>query len=371
MENGIRAESDPAKLEASQKTDLAAETRNNVHFNAALLFMHSRDYKIADALGRTVPPPVPYYTVDVISRSPIGVYGWLNSDIAKNADKRESRFTPYSQEAAAVLYTDVNADRSGMNVTGKADACKVSFFVSADPYGISCYVENHDDQIDEVLAGLESGGSLEMYLQPGFDHVYYQWTANIYPSGTEIYDWSSPNEHFRSLKGRLTCESAPTPDGFGVYLFIPWDLFYDCLPTEESEWAFGVLPWTRDGGFTWGSGQVHELHKFGRLKFRGLNNILPNIKRMLVLKAWASFQKSLPAIQTFWNDEIRGDPTFAKEALEPYVETLQKEGEKVSAEMTAETAEELFRTMVPEWNEFRYRVDTLRTAFLMRQRFAE
>jgi hypothetical protein len=278
---------------------------------------------------------------------------------------------PYNQEAAAVLYTDVNANRSGMNVTGKADACQVSFFVSADPYGISIYVENRDDKVDEVLAGLQTGGSLEMYLQPGFDHVYYQWMANIYPSGTEVYDWSSPNEHFRSLKGRLTCESAPTPDGFGVYMFIPWDLFYDCLPTEESEWAFGVLPWTRDGGFTWGSGQVHDLHKFGRLKFRGLNSMLPNIKRMIVLKAWASFQKALPAIQSFWNDEIRGDQIFAKEVLAPYVETLQKEGEKVSAEMAAETVEELFRTMVPEWNEFRYRVDTLRTAFLKKQLFAE
>lgn len=100
-----------------------------------------------------------------------------------------------------------------------------------------------------------------------------------------VIDWMSPHEHFRSLRDYLVYETAPLPDGFGVYIFIPWELVYDNLPTEESEWALGVMPSTSDGFFTWGSGEVHELHKFGRLKFAGLEKMMPEIKKVIVMKA--------------------------------------------------------------------------------------
>ena len=115
-------------------------------------------------------------------------------------------------------------------------------------------------------------------------------------------DWMSPHEHFRSLNGLLKYETAPIPEGFGAYMFIPWELIYDNLPTSESSWAFGIMPWTRDGGFTWGSGQVHELHKFGQIKFNGIEKILPKIKRNLVMSAWGKFNKEHGNIAVFWSD---------------------------------------------------------------------
>ena len=154
---------------------MSQEERSKIHFKVAKLFMHLRDYKKADYYGRTTPAPVPSYQVTVVEEAPIGVYGWKNSAIVKDPAKRENRFANYNEAGAAVLFTDVNANRTAAAVTKKADKCGVSFFVAADARGISCYVENMDKQKDEVMAGLAYGGMLEMYFQPGFDHVYYQW----------------------------------------------------------------------------------------------------------------------------------------------------------------------------------------------------
>lgn len=184
-------------------------------------------------------------------------------------------------------------------------------------------------------------------------------------------DWMSPHEHFRSLKGLLKYETAPIPEGFAAYMFIPWELIYDNLPTSESSWAFGVIPWTRDGGFTWGSGQVHELHKFGQLQFKGIEKIMPQIKKNLVMSAWGKFSKTYGSINTFWNDEIHGDPAFASEVLAPYIDKLKKAGEKVNVNMDAATVNDLFENYVADWNEFRYRVDGLRADYLKKQLFAE
>jgi len=124
------------------------------------------------------------------------------------------------------------------------------------------------------------------------------------------------------------------------------------------------MPWTRDGGFTWGSGQVHELHKFGRLCFPGFEKILPAVKRNIVLKSFGNFKNKYGAIETFWSDEIRGDTVFYKEVLKPYINSLNEAGKKVSVNMDDETVNLLFREWTPQWNEFQFKVDTLRAEYL-------
>ena len=175
VRRGIDAEGDVSRLKDFPESSLPADKRNEVYFKAARLVMHARDYACAEYLGRTQVKAVPVYTVELIDQSPIGVYGWYNSDLVKDDSKREDRFENYNEEGAALLYLDVNADRSGMDVTKKAEKCQASFFVSADANGISMYVENKDPNVKDAVAGLKSAGGLEMYLQPGFGNVYYQW----------------------------------------------------------------------------------------------------------------------------------------------------------------------------------------------------
>lgn len=340
------------------------------HFAAAKVFMARRDYATAQFFGNFVQKDVPRYVCEVVDQAPIGVYGWKNSAFVKDPGRREARFEVYNQKAAALLINDVNTVRN--TATAKpAEKCGISFFMAADKYGIHAYVESRDDKVDEVLAGLQNGGMLEMYLQPGPGEFYYQWMVDVQPAQVDFVDWMSEHRHFRSLKSYFKYEIAPIPEGFGIAMTIPWEAVYDKLPTASSEWAFGVVPWTRDGGFTWGSGQVHELNRFGRVQFKGLDAVMPAIKRQIVLKAWGRYKRDSGAIKTFWNDEQRGDRAFEAAALLPRVKQLEDFGAEVKADMDAATVDRLFKLAVPSWNEFAYDVADLRTAYLRQKLLAD
>ena len=131
------------------------------------------------------------------------------------------------------------------------------------------------------------------------------------------------------------------------------------------------MPWVAEGGFTWGSGQVHELNKFGTLKFAGLEKIMPDIKRQLVMAAWGKYKKESGAVLTFWNDEQRGDRKFEAEVVIPLRDKCTEWGKLVKADMDAATVEMLFKEAVPVWNEFQFVVDDLRTQYLQKQLLSE
>ena len=343
--------------------DLTPEQIANAHFAAAKVFVAARRYPVAQFLGAVRQKEAPRYVCEVVAAAPIGVYGWKQSALVKEAARRESRFEAYNQKAAALLVNDVNTVRETATAA-PAGACGVSFFAVADPRGIHCYIESRDAQVDEVLAGLQNGGMFEMYLQPGAGKYYHQWMAYMQPMKVDFVDWMSPNRHFRSLRNYLTCEVAPIPEGFGIAMAIPWTALYDTLPADGDEWAFGVIPWMRNGGFTWGSGQVHELNRFGRLQFKGLGAHMPAIRRQIVLHAWGKYKREAGDIKTFWSDEQRGDRAFDAAVLQPFVAQLEALGAEVKADMDAATVDKLFREAVPSWNEFAFAVAERREAYL-------
>jgi hypothetical protein len=120
----------------------------------------------------------------------------------------------------------------------------------------------------------------------------------------------------------------------------------------------------RNGGFTWGSGQVHELNRFGRLQFKGLGAHMPAIRRQIVLHAWGKYKREAGDIKTFWSDEQRGDRAFDAAVLQPFVAQLEALGAEVKADMDAATVDKLFREAVPSWNEFAFAVAERREAYL-------
>ena len=178
----------------------------------------------------------------------------------------------------------------------------------------------------------------------------------------------SPHRFYRPLEPGFRHEISAAGGMIRFFMRIDWEILYDRLPGEETRWTLGVIPWLRSGGFTWGSGgQVHELNKFGKLEFRGIGRILPEIRRRLVFSAWGACRRNIPALKVFWQDEIHGDRGFYKKILLPYLERLETYGKSVSPEMSTETADRLFREAVPEWFELKYRVDELRRNALRRQ----
>ncbi|MEI6425086.1 MAG: hypothetical protein WCP55_22950, partial [Lentisphaerota bacterium] len=148
------------------------------------------------------------------------------------------------------------------------------------------------------------------------------------------------------------------------YMFFPWDMVYDKLPKEGDLWTFGLVNWSRGGGFTWGSGQVHELNKFGKVKFTGIGKYIPLIKRSIVMKAFANYKKAAASASTFWKDEIKGDQNFYNKVLLPKIEKFNELGKLVKPEMTQTDTDMLFEKVVPDWMEFNYLVSELRSEYV-------
>ncbi|HCE43299.1 MAG TPA: hypothetical protein DET40_07105 [Lentisphaeria bacterium] len=355
---------DPKSIPAKS---LDAEKQARLYNDAAKVFMRARNYEIArffgdkaDAMFRDNPQYV--YECKFMDKSPFGVSGWQNSEIVKDPSRRETRFEEYNRKAADLLINDVNVVRD----VGRGEAKKnnAGFYMSADSRGWHVYVHCQDDQVEQVLAGLAKSGSLEMYFVPGKGECYYQWMITLPSEKTNFIEWMSPNRNYRKMDDYFKVEIAPVDDGFGVYMFFPWDLVYDKLPQEGDLWTFGLVNWSRSGGFTWGSGQVHELNKFGKVKFTGVDKYMPAVRRALVMKAFANYKMTSAAATTFWKDEVKGDRDFYEKSLLPEIEKFNELGKLVKPEMTQADADMLFEKAVPDWMEFDYLVSELRTEYL-------
>ncbi len=345
--------------------DLDDEAISEAYFTAGKFFVASRDYDIARFFGTVEQKARPEYHVNIVEKAPHGVYGWLNSPLGKDKKYRENRFEQYNQKAAALLVNDVNADRA--TATGDNKDAGVSFVVAADQYGIHIYLENENPRVDEVLAGLANGGSYEMYLQPGDGEFYYQWILHMGTSKINFYNWKSHGSNFRALNDYFTFQVAPIPGGLGTSMTIEWAALYDNLPANGDSWALGVIPWVPQGGFTWGSGQVHELNRFGRIIFDDIEKIMPLIKRQLVLKAWGKYKRESDPVKVLWADEQRGDQAFSAAVVTPLADKLEAAGTEVKTDMDAATVERLFQEFVPQWNEFALIVAQARTTYLEHQ----
>lgn len=342
---------------------------------AGRFFMKSRDYELArsfsekaDSLFKKVPEPV--YECKFMDQAPFGVSGWANSEILKDPSRREARFEKYNQEAADLLINDVNVARAIGAADAKAES-NISFSMAADARGWHIYVQCRDDQVESVLAGLVPGDSMEVYFAPGKGECYYQIGLKVPDGKPEFYSWMSPHRNYRKLDDYFVLEVAPVGDGFGVYMMIPWEAIYDKLPKDGDLWQFGIVDFGRNGAFTWGGGQVHEINGFGKVKFTGVSKALPAMQRAIVMKAFAKYKKSAAAARRFWNDEVKGDRVFFESVLRPEIEKLDQLGKLVGPKMSAQDVETLVTQAVPDWMEFEYLESERRRQFLEAQIYAQ
>lgn len=308
---------------------------------------------------------VPRYNVTFLDEAPRSVAAWRASPLVGDPGLRETRFERYNREAAAALVYDVNLVRNADAQPVDDKPCPVSFFVAADPRAIYIYSETVDNRASDVFAGLADGGMYEMYIQPGFGESYYQWLLSLTDPPTRWCPvWGSPGTRYRLIDEHMTYEIAQIPGGIGLLTTLSWECFFDKLPKDSDEWALGFIPWIREGGFTWGSGQVHELHRFGRLTFKGIDRIMPEVRRWIVARAWSRYQKRAGPLKLFWNDEVRGDPDFARAVLNPLCEALDALGNGVATDMASERVERLFIEAVPRWHEIDLLVADERARYL-------
>lgn len=362
---------DFSKFKAPDLEALGMEDQAQAYFEAGKVMMYLRDFSAARFLAQKgeslfAKEPERLYEVPFVEKAPRGVSGWLSSPLLHRTARREANFEEYNKEAAALLINDVNTARNIVTDSAVKES-PLAFYMAADAQGWHVFIEYKDEEAEKILAGLLSGGKLEMYMVPGMSNPYYQFLLEV-PSGEITFmDWSSSNRHYRSANDYVISEVAPIPGGFGISLIFPWELIYDKLPQADEAWPFGLIGFTRQGAFTWGRGQVHELSRFGKVQFPAIEKNLPAIHRWITLRAWGKFQKSAKNVKIVWNDPEKGDPKFFETVVQPEMNRLSELGKEVSPEMSSAVSGKLFQETVPAWMEFDYWVADQRARYLAKQ----
>lgn len=290
---------------------------------------------------------------------------WARSALIKESRYAETRFQPYPKgdELASELAALKGATNGPAPMKAGYDTRLVMVY---DERGVHVYVGADDPEARQVDQGLVSGGSLELYFQPGKDAAYHQWFFSL--PGTderEQVNWDTPHRHYRYTYDYLVKDAGVTETGLGAYTFIPWLLVYDKLPSETNPWIFSMQRNSK-GGFVTLGGAVHELGRAVQLKFEMNEEQLLAVKREIIARAFAKYQKDRTRLDgvVLWSDPELGDPAFDKAAIQPLLADLDKAGERIKEPMTAAEVDRVFAQVVPEWMELTYKTAELRQAYL-------
>ena len=306
------------------------------------------------------------YECRYLQNPPYGVTAWSQSAMVQTGQGRESRFVPYNSDAASGLILDATALREIYSDPEIADH-QTSFYMAYDERGWYIYIQSNEPQVQKIVDE-EKEIALEIFFSPGLNDVpYYQLIVKQRAGEVDYYDWAMPHRHYRSLKDYARIESLQIEEGFGTFLFIPWESLYDRLPLNDYYWRFSFMRW--NPAMTWG-GKVHDTGNFGLVKFQRPDAAVREaIEKKILRTAWFKFQHTAKKCSTYWSDEKVGDPQFSTDILEPVIDEYTALGEALGSPESwdAETVEKA-RPMLDDWMEFKYKTSELRAAYLRQNR---
>ena len=347
--------------------------------DAALFYMATRDYDIVEALKARGDARFEKARVRNRTRCrfespmPVGAGGWAQSALLRDPSRREARFHPYPRGQEEMLLADMAAERAVDEKTQTAlEGRDTAFFMGYDEKGWHMFIQSDEPNIETVMMQEGKGGSsLEMFFAPGQEgEAYYQWIIRLGTGEVNLYNYNTPHRFYRNLelapRGFRT-ETAALEKGWGTSIFIPWESLYDKLPFmpgNESAWRFSIMRWG-PVSLTWG-GKVHEPGRWGLIDWEPPSpEQRTAILRYLIQRAWWRFQAVKAEAADYWQGS-RGDTAFYQQVLEPAMREQEQTGEKMKdvAQWAPELVEQVFAEQVPEWMEFRYRIETLRADYL-------
>ncbi|QDU96995.1 DOMON domain-containing protein [Lignipirellula cremea] len=309
------------------------------------------------------------YEVRYQEEIPYGVASWSASAAVKTGTGKESRFLPYNSEAAKGLILDATTDRD-VETDPALQGRETSFYMAYNSQGWYIYIHCQEPDIQAYL-DQSRDVSLELFFAPGLKRTpYYQMIVRQFAGTVSHYDWGMPHRHYRSIKDAAKVESLPLKTGYATFIFIPWEILYDRIPTDGEYWRFGLMRW--GPSMTWG-GKVHDTGNFGLIHFeKPPADQREKFDRRILRSAWFKYQAAAKAATTFWSDEELGDLDFYHETLKPEIDRQTALGEALG-DPNEWDAFDLKRgaPAIADWMEFKYKVGELRTEFLLQKRFAD
>ena len=351
--------------------------------DAALFYMLTRDYEVVSALkarGDTLLESAKFrntYTCKFLTDMPEGARDWAQSEFIKDKQNKDARFQRYPKDKEMLL-ADVAAERPMEEKDKAAQEGRETFFSMAyDAKGWHIYVQSNEPDIEKIMAEDGKGGSsLEMFFAPGLEaETYYQWIIKLATKEINFYHWNTPHRFYRYLENEaanVQTETAILDKGWGTMIFIPWECLYDKLPFMERNqdtWRFTVIRWG-PASLTW-SGRVHETGRWGQIRWQApTTEQRLAIEKNIIKKAWARYQSAKSTLSDYWQGAC-GDIVFYRDFLEPVIKDYEQYGEKIKDvdKWDLKTADEVFRRNVPDWMEFRYKVEELRSDYLNKRFF--
>jgi tetratricopeptide (TPR) repeat protein len=335
---------------------------------------------------KTIVPDLPVATINAafMPNAPDDVGSWLASPLLKDATAGAKFNRPYGDNLKLLQETDATTGgrTSVDSAGGKTGDHDTDFYVACDAQGVHLFFDAHDEHAQEVAEGLLPGSSFETYLAPG-ENQPYLFLFPVLPNtpmttGPTNFITMYPNKGWRlpsNDNGTFRNDIRRTKDGFGVSMFLSWDLFYDKLPVNGTKWRFESIRWTRSGGFSFaGSQSVHNPSSWGEIIFSGLTpQNLNAIKRAIIFKAVAKYREAQKITNPVgrWNDAELGDPAFYQSQVASLLARLDAYAARVSKDMTASDVETIFNEAVPGWMELEFQVAALRRQYLENQLFSK
>ena len=153
------------------------------------------------------------------------------------------------------------------------------------------------------------------------------------------------------------------------YTFMPWILFHDKMPVHGTRWRL-VLAASWAGQFrSLGGGAVHELGRGLEITFDMPPDVAAKIRAGVVKAAAGEYRRLRRQWENagFWSDPHMGDEPFAEAVVKPFLKTLDDAAatvEDTSKPLAPEQVDKLFQEMVPQWADFRLKLDALRADYL-------
>ncbi len=310
-----------------------------------------------------------------IDDAPFDVGSWIASPLLKDKKSTASLNRPYGDNLKFLLETDsaVMGRNTSAEKDGEGTVERTDFHTACDDDGIHLFLRAHDTRAAEVARGTLGGGSFEMYFAPGAHQAYYTFLADlpkgkIDPQGF-ITMYENPMFRLPSLENEtFRTQTQAVEGGFGLYMFLSWELFYDKLPSNGTRWQFESIRWTRNGGYSFGGSEsVHNRSSFGDIVFDGLSpQQLTAIKRTIVFSAVKKYREAKRSTEPVgnWADPVLGDPAFHAAKVAPLLERLDAAVLLVKADMSDADVEKVFSEAVPLWMELPHHVAALRAAYL-------
>lgn len=315
-----------------------------------------------------------------LANGPKDITAFLNSPYFKDRKNHGVLDRKYGKNLQFLLDTD--AALTGRVVTKKEEGKEfnpTTFVSSCDEDGLKFFFFAPSDKAKDIADGLAQMGGFEIYLASGPESPYHCYLIDPPPTSRMGSDFPTQynNADFRrSLQSNNTVkiDFEVLDDGVAMLLQVPWEIYFNQLPSNGTKWLFEALHWEQ-GGYSWGgSDSVHNPSTFGEIVFANLTpENLNAIKRRIAVKAAKVYRRALSASNGFlerWKDPELGDREFYFAEVKALEDRLSSYLPMLKSGMSSADVDLLFREAVPEWMNIDFILAAKRKEWLDKKRTA-